>query len=55
MNAIKTSYDPKPVPSRNFDWSATFDSYEPGCPIGYGRTEQEAIEALKEDAELSER
>lgn len=46
---IKTHHDPKPVPSRNFDWSAvddsTYDGSE-GSLIGYGATEQEAREDL---------
>lgn len=43
---IVTSYDYSPIPDRRFDWSAVNDNYEPGCPIGYGRTEQEAIADL---------
>lgn len=43
---IITDYWPKPIPPRQFDWSATFDGYEPGGPIGYGRSEQEAIDDL---------
>ena len=46
--AIKTEYWPKPIPPRQFDWSAVTDDYEPGEPIGYGRTEQEAITDLRE-------
>lgn len=53
---IETHYDPKPIPSRNFDWTATFDNYDGApdshCPVGYGRTEAEAIEDLKANAEL---
>ena len=26
----------------DFDWSAVTDNYEPGDPIGYGRTEEAA-------------
>lgn len=44
--AILTNYWPKPFPLRQFDWSATDDNYEPGCPIGYGATEDEAIADL---------
>lgn len=43
---IRTHYDPKPIPLRQFDWSAIRDSYEPAMPIGYGRTEAEAIADL---------
>lgn len=42
---IKTHYDPKPIPDRNFDWSAvddaTYDGSE-GSLIGYGATEEAA-------------
>lgn len=48
---IKTHHDPKPVPSRNFDWSAvddsTYDGSE-GSLIGYGATEQAAREDLEQ-------
>jgi hypothetical protein len=49
MTTIRTRYDPPPIPSRNFDWSALDDdTYEPGSPIGYGATEAAAIADLKE-------
>jgi hypothetical protein len=35
-----------PIPVRQFDWSAVFDGYEPGGPIGFGKTEQDAIDDL---------
>lgn len=44
---IRTSFDYPPIPLRNCDWSAIDDdTYEPGCPIGHGATEQEAIADL---------
>ena len=45
---IKTHYVYPPIPIRNFDWSAVDDdTYDgPGSPIGYGRTEQDAIDDL---------
>jgi len=43
---IVTSYDPKPIPLRKFDWIATRKSYEPPMPVGYGSTEAEAIADL---------
>ena len=46
MPNIKTDFWMKPIPPRNFDWSAVDDNYEPGCPIGFGATEQEAIDDL---------
>lgn len=48
MEKIVTKYDPPPIPVRAFDWTAVTDNYEPGCPIGYGYTEQQAIDDLKE-------
>lgn len=51
-NQIITDYRMAPIPIRNFDWTATFEDYEPGDPIGEGATEAEAIAALKENAEL---
>ena len=50
---IITSYDPPPIPIRNFDWSAHRDGYEPGEPIGWGATEEEALAdlAMQEDCE----
>lgn len=40
---ISTACWAKPIPDRNYDWCATLDSYEPGMPVGWGRTEEEAI------------
>lgn len=45
---IVTCYDPKPIPWRHFDWEATLSDYDEGCRIGFGLTEQAAIEDLKE-------
>jgi hypothetical protein len=45
---IKTDYWIKPIPLRNFDWSAVDDdSYDgPGSPIGHGQTREDAIKDL---------
>jgi hypothetical protein len=46
---IRTTYWPKPVPICQFDWTAVDDeTYDgtPSQPIGYGRTEQEAVRDL---------
>jgi len=43
-----TSFDNPPIPVRKFDWSAVDEDYEPGDPVGYGETEQQAIDDLKE-------
>jgi hypothetical protein len=47
MSKITTRYDPSPIPHRQFDWSAVDENYEPGMPIGYGRTRAAAIIDLK--------
>ena len=49
MTMITTYINP-PIPSRNFDWEAVGDNYDEGDPIGYGATEQEAIDNLEEQA-----
>jgi hypothetical protein len=44
---IKTSHIYPPIPDRRFDWSAVDDdTYDYDQPIGYGRTEEEAIADL---------
>lgn len=48
MPIIVTDFWMKPIPPRQFDWSAVTDNYEGGDPIGYGATEQEAIADLQE-------
>lgn len=45
---IITYYDPPPIPIRAFDWRAVDDDYEPGRPMGFGRTEAEACADLEE-------
>ncbi len=50
---IRTDYDPKPIPLRQFDWIAVDDDTYDGapechCPIGFGATEQDAIDDLLE-------
>lgn len=51
---IRTEHVYPPIPVREWDWSAVDDStYEPGGPIGWGRTEQAAIENLIDDIQQS--
>jgi hypothetical protein len=57
---IHTSYDPKPIPIRGYDWSAVLDGYDGGDeetggdPCGWGRTENMAIaELLEQLADLA--
>lgn len=48
---IDTHFCYPPIPIRNYDWCATLDGYEPGCLIGFGATEQEAVDDLKNQVE----
>lgn len=50
---IRTSYVRPPIPYRQNDWSAVDDNtYDgPGCLIGWGATEAEAIEDLMRQME----
>jgi hypothetical protein len=48
---ISTHCDYKPIPDRSMDWSAVEDSYEPGMPCGWGRTEALAVQDLLEQLE----
>ena len=45
---ISTNFWMKPIPLREFDWCAVDDeTYDgEGCPIGFGRTEEDAIADL---------
>jgi hypothetical protein len=43
---IRTSNDRPPITSREYDWSAVLNDYEPGHPIGHGATEDAAIADL---------
>ena len=43
---ILTSYDYPAIPIRDYDWSAFREDYDEGDLIGYGETEQSAINDL---------
>lgn len=44
-----------PIPTRDYDWQATLDNYEPGEPIiGHGPTEADAVYDLYMQIELYE-
>ena len=47
-NKIITKHEYPPIPIRDYDWSAIRECYEPGDPIGHGKTEQDAIDDLLE-------
>ena len=48
MRKITTSHDCPPIPVRYYDWSASREDWDEGDLIGYGTTEQEAIDDLLE-------
>lgn len=43
-----------PVPTNRWDWSAVWTDYEPGDPIGYGATPEQALRDLREQVEMME-
>lgn len=45
---IETEFIYPPIPIRSMDWRAVRHGYEPYDPIGYGPTEQAAIDDLLE-------
>jgi hypothetical protein len=59
---IITHHDPKPIPSRAWDWSAVTDNYDASWegeesgwvsnePIGYGASEAAAVKDLTDQLE----
>ena len=54
MNALEiiTSYEPKPIPFKGFDWIAIREDHEESGAMGYGATEDEAIADLLEWEEV---
>ena len=48
---IKTTFIYPPIPSRKYDWEASREDWDLDDPIGYGETEQQAINDLKEKEE----
>jgi len=52
MRQIITSYECPPIPSREYDWSASREDWDWGDLIGYGPTEQDAIDDLLEQEEF---
>jgi len=43
---VRISYDPPPIPVRDFDYYATLDGYDGGDPIGHGKSRDEALTEL---------
>jgi len=52
MRHIITSYECPPIPVREYDWSAVREDWDEGDCIGYGMTEQDAIDDLLEQEEF---
>jgi hypothetical protein len=56
---VVTDYVYPPIPTRDFDWQATWDDYDPdpecsrGQNVGWGRTEAEAVADLYRETEDS--
>jgi hypothetical protein len=48
---IATSFVFPPIPDRTHDWAAWYDDQNEDSPVGYGRTEQEAINDLIQNYE----
>ena len=46
MRKIITIHERPPIPIRDYDWSAIREDYDEGDLIGYGKTEQDAINDL---------
>jgi len=46
MSDIKTEHVNPPIPIRKYDWSAVRDGYQEGDLIGWGESEQAAIDDL---------
>lgn len=47
-HVFDTEFVHPPIPDRSMDWSAVRKGYEPGAPIGRGRTEADAVADLIE-------
>jgi hypothetical protein len=45
---IITEFIYPPIPIRRYDWSAVREGYDEGDHVGWGATEQEAINELLE-------
>lgn len=48
---ILTEFVRPPIPTRQFDYSAVTDQYEPGDPVGFGETEAKAKAELLDQLE----
>jgi hypothetical protein len=52
-SVVRTEFIHPPIPTRNCDWQAVLDGYEPGDPIGHGSTEAAAVRDLMIEIEAT--
>lgn len=50
-HTINTTHVKPPIPTRAWDYSAVLDGYDAGDPMGWGETEQAAIDDLLQQLE----
>lgn len=54
---VETFFTPAPIPTRDYDWAATHENYEPGMReygrVGLGATEEAAVADLLEQMEAA--
>jgi len=53
VKKITTTYEKPPIPCRSKDWSASREDWDLGDQIGYGKSDHDAIEDLKEKEALA--
>lgn len=54
MTVIRTQYDPKPGPCRDYYWTAHWNDWDLGAPFGMGKTETEAMQDLIDNHPVEE-
>ena len=54
VHDISLSFIHPPIPDRNCDWQAMRSGYEPGDPLGHGKTPMGALkDLLEQEGELA--
>ena len=49
---IRTKYEPPSIPIRIWDWRAWYEELGEDSPTGWGETEAEAVQDLKDNSDL---
>ena len=49
---IRTKYEPPSIPIRTWDWRAWYEELGEDSPTGWGETEAEAVQDLKDKSDL---